>query len=150
MGKKANERKTTTTQMATMTLTMSMNGQKKRIKNPAHTYANTKSKQPKKEKPTEWVEWAVEGETRAGEPENAVQPAIIISSRCNSLPYKRIHMYVYVYAYVCTRMCVSASRKKNKLKVSWRGETNARLWLVIHFFHTRRKMGGRFGGWRLI
>jgi len=38
-GKKANEenkKRTTTTQMATMTLTMSMNGQKKRIKNPAH------------------------------------------------------------------------------------------------------------------
>jgi len=38
-------------------------------------------------------------------------------------------------------MCVSASRKKNKLKISWRGETNARLRLVIHFFHTRRQKG---------
>jgi len=97
-GKKANEenkKRTTTTQMATMTLTMSMNGQKKRHKK-SSTYA--KNKQPKKEKPRGWDGW-FSSETRAGEPENAVQPAIIISSRCNSLPYT--HTDTHTLAYIC-------------------------------------------------
>lgn len=60
-------------------------------------------------------------ETKRGGPRAAVQPAIIISSRCNSLPNVYVsficiplYLCVSVYRYACPR----GSRKKNKLKIS--------------------------------